>query len=49
SFTAFNDIVDPGSPGSADFGMPFFYGQSIAFLISGKQVPEGHGPFYALH
>lgn len=49
SFTAFNDIVDPGSPGTADLGMPFFYGQSIAFLISGRQVTEGIGPLYGFH
>ncbi len=49
SFTAFNDIIDPGSPGTADLGMPFFYGQSIALLISGKQVTEGVGPFYGFH
>ncbi|NDU91298.1 MAG: DUF3443 family protein, partial [Ferrovum sp.] len=49
SFTAFNDIIDPGSPGTADLGMPFFYGQSIAFLIYGKQVAEGVGPFYGFH
>jgi hypothetical protein len=49
SFTAFNDIIDPGSTGTADLGMPFFYGQSIALLISGKQVTEGVGPFYGFH
>jgi len=49
SFTAFNDIIDPGSSGTADLGMPFFYGQSIAFLISGKQVTEGVGPLYGFH
>ncbi len=47
--TAFNDIVDPGTSVSADFGMPFFYGRAIAFVISGKRVTEGMGPLYALH
>jgi hypothetical protein len=49
TFTAFNDIIDPGATGTADLGMPFFYGQSIALLISGKQVTEGTGPFYGFH
>ncbi len=49
AFAAFNDIIDPGSPGTADIGMPFFYGQSIALLISGKQITEGIGPLYGFH
>ena len=49
SFTAFNDIIDPGSSGTADLGMPFIYGQSIALLISGQQVNEGVGPLFGFH
>lgn len=45
---AFNDIVDPGSTGSADFGMSFFFGKSIAFALSGSTLAQGAGPFYAL-
>lgn len=45
---AFNDVVDPGSSGSADFGMAFFYGKSIGFALSGSTGAQGAGPFYAL-
>ncbi len=45
---AFNDVVDPGSSGSADFGMSFFYGKTIGFALVGSTLPQGTGPFYAL-
>ncbi len=49
TYTAFDDIADPGISNAADFGMPFFYGKSLAFVISGRKVTEGVGPLYALH
>ncbi|MDE2131573.1 MAG: DUF3443 family protein [Betaproteobacteria bacterium] len=49
TYTAVNDIAALGSAGSADFGMPFFYGKSIATVIAGHHVSEGNGPMYALH
>lgn len=32
-----------------DFGIPYFYGKSIAYVIGGKAVPEATGPAYAVH
>ncbi len=50
--TALNDITDPGLGGNntlADLGVPFFYGQSIALVMSGSTVSEGTGPIAAFH
>jgi hypothetical protein len=46
---AFNNIATLGPSNTADLGMPFFYGKSVAYAISGKSFPEGAGPFYAVH
>ncbi|MDE1943100.1 MAG: DUF3443 family protein [Betaproteobacteria bacterium] len=48
TYTAVNDIAALGSTGSADFGMPFFYGRSVAIVMAGHHVTEGSGPMYAL-
>ncbi len=49
---AFDDIDDPGTSagpsGYVDLGMPFFYGRSVAFVISGRASPEGVGPLYGV-
>ncbi len=49
TYTAINDIAGMGNSGAIDFGMPFFYGKSIAFLLNGASVAQGSGPLYALH
>ena len=52
---AFNDSgSDNGATaGSADFGLPYFYGHSIINGLNGTQVNQGStpftGPFYAVH
>lgn len=46
--TALNDITDPGLLGTAaDLGLPFFFGQSVALVMSGKTVTAGTGPIVA--
>ena len=53
SYMAFDDVDDPatsaGPAGYVDLGMPYFYGKSIALVISGMSSPAGVGPLYALH
>ncbi len=46
---AYNDVATLGPANTADLGMPFFYGKSVAYVVSGKTLPEGTGPFYAVH
>ena len=38
-----------GSSNSQDFGLPYFYGKSIAYAIHGSVTLHGTGPFYAIH
>lgn len=52
---AFNDngnngggITTPGGAASADFGLPYYFGHSIAHVMAGQTVTEGTGPFYAI-
>lgn len=52
SFMAIGNIADPGTAagpsGYVDLGMPYFYGRSIAILMSGRTSPQGTGPLYAI-
>jgi hypothetical protein len=34
---------------SLDFGLPYFYGKSIAYAIDGATTSHGTGPYYAIH
>jgi hypothetical protein len=48
---AIDDVdIDVPSNTSADIGMPFFYGKSLAFLINGASINSGAltGPQYGL-
>lgn len=45
---AFNDNGSTTTSGTADFGMPYYYGHSIGFVLSGQTVSEGAGPLYAI-
>ena len=48
---AFNDNGNNGgglAGTSADFGMPYYYGHTIASVMAGKTVTEGTGAFYAI-
>lgn len=52
SFTAFSNLAaytDPTNPYSQDldFGLPFFYGKTVATILEGKTVSAGTGPAVA--
>jgi hypothetical protein len=46
---AYNDIAGTGVAGSADLGLTFFYGRSVAFAISGSRQVRAAAPFYGIH
>jgi hypothetical protein len=35
------------SPNTVDFGLPFFYGRTVAYGYDGRSTPAGTGPFVA--
>ncbi len=35
------------SPGSFDWGLPFFFGRNVFVAINGTSTPAGNGPFWA--
>ena len=44
----FNNIAgSPTAPGTFDWGLPFFFGRSVFFAVSGSMTPAGPGPFVA--
>ncbi len=51
--TAFNDILAlgsaPGLSGAIDFGLPAYFGHTIALVFNGSSSPQGAGPLYAMH
>lgn len=47
NFSAFDSIGGAGSPGSFDFGLPFFFGKSVFTAIEGQNTPIGSGPYFA--
>jgi len=49
TFVAFPELGGIfGTPGSFDWGLPFFYGRRIAVAIQGYPTSAGPGPFVAL-
>jgi hypothetical protein len=49
SFTSYDNIGGPMPPGVAgfDWGMPFFFGRTVAVAFEGKTTSAGAGPFIA--
>ena len=41
------NIGGPGTAGSFDWGLPFFFGRPVFTAISGASTPAGNGPYYA--
>ncbi len=48
SDVAFNNIAGTGYTGAIDFGLPFFFGRSIAVLNEGQTALGQAGPFTAI-
>lgn len=47
SLAAFNDIGGPGTAGSFDWGLPFFYGRSVFTALEQTTINGTAGPFFA--
>ena len=47
SATAFDDLAGVGSPGSFDWGLPFFFGRNVFVAFDGSTTPAGPGPYFA--
>jgi len=43
---AFDDVAGP-SPGTFDWGLPFFYGRKVFTAIEGQSTPADIGPYVA--
>jgi hypothetical protein len=48
TFTAFPGLAGPNpTPGSFDWGLPFFFGRRVATAIEGNTTSAGTGPYFA--
>ncbi len=48
SFAAFNNVAGDSADGAVfDWGLPFFYGKNVSFVIEGNSTTKGTGPYYA--
>jgi hypothetical protein len=48
ALVAFNDLAGPNTtPGSFDWGLPFFFGRDVYIAIEGQNTAAGQGPFIA--
>jgi hypothetical protein len=49
SLAAFSDLggTFPGTTSSFDFGLPFYYGRSVATVIENRTTSVGTGPYFA--
>jgi hypothetical protein len=49
NLTALSDLggTYPGASTSVDFGLPFYYGRSVATVIEGNTTTAGTGPYFA--
>jgi hypothetical protein len=45
--SVFPDIGGPGTAGSFDWGLPFFYGRTVFTALEGTSIAGNTGPFYA--
>lgn len=45
---AYDQLAGPGWDGTADFGLPFFFGKTIATAIADRATPAGPGPWVGI-